>query len=378
MRRVDCIVIGAGIAGASAAYELSLDRSVVVLEREDRPGYHSTGRSAALFTETYGNAAVRALTTASKPFYTAPPEGFAAHPLLTPRGTLLIGRTDQREQLDSVHREVARLGNVRRLTRDEVVAMVPVVRPDDLDGGVFEPDAADMDVDAIHQSFLRGLRQRGAEIVTRAEVIAIRYEGEMWRVETSAGSYAAPTLVNAAGAWADVVASIAGVAPIGLVPKRRTAFIFAPPEGVTTGNWPAVIDVDEQFYFKPEAGLLLGSPANEDPVDPHDVQPEELDIAYAVDRIESTTTMTIRRVQRKWAGLRSFVADKTLVNGFAPDAPGFYWLSGQGGYGIQTAPAMAQACAAQIRSQPLPDPLQAAGVRLDVLAPGRLMRSVAA
>jgi D-arginine dehydrogenase len=378
VRQVDCLIVGAGVAGASAAYELSSDRSVVVLEREDRPGYHSTGRSAALFTETYGNAAVRALTTASKPFYTAPPADFASHPLLTPRGTLLIGRSDQLSHLDAACAEAQRVGTVRRLSLEETRAMVPVLRRDYVAGGVFEPDACDLDVDAIHQGYLRGLRRRGGEVVTRAEVVEIERAGERWVVTTSAGVYAAGTLINAAGAWADVVAGLAGVAPIGLVPKRRTAFIFAPPAGTDAARWPAVIDVDETFYFKPEAGLLLGSPANEDPVEPHDVQAEELDVAYAVDRIERATTLAIPRVQRKWAGLRSFVADKTPVNGFAPDAPGFYWLAGQGGYGIQTAPAMARLCAAEVRRENTPSDLQAAGVSAVALAPARLSRGAAA
>ena len=178
MRQVDCLIVGAGVAGASAAYELSSDRSVVVLEREDRPGYHSTGRSAALFTETYGNAAVRALTTASKPFYTAPPADFASHPLLTPRGTLLIGRSDQLSHLDAACAEAQRVGTVRRLSLEETRAMVPVLRRDYVAGGVFEPDACDLDVDAIHQGYLRGLRRRGGEVVTRAEVVEIERAGE--------------------------------------------------------------------------------------------------------------------------------------------------------------------------------------------------------
>ncbi len=378
MQRVDCLIVGAGIAGASAAYELAANRSVVVIEREERPGYHSTGRSAALFTETYGNATVRALTTASKPFYSAPPEGFAAFPLLTPRGTLIIGRADQQAQIEAAYAEGARNGHVRRVSREEAIALVPVLRPDYVEGGVFEPDARDLDVDAIHQGYLRGLRQRGGSVVTRAEVIRIARDNELWVATTPGGAYASPILINAAGAWADVIAGLAGVSPIGLVPKRRSAFTFAAPPEMQPADWPATIDVDERFYFKPEAGLILGSPANEDPVEPHDVQPEELDIAYAVDRIERATTLTIQRVQRKWAGLRSFVSDKTLVNGFAPDAPGFFWLAGQGGYGIQTAPAMACLCAAQVRGEAIPANLVATGVAAAALSPARFMRGRAA
>jgi D-arginine dehydrogenase len=374
VRRVDCLVIGAGIAGASAAYELAASRQVVVLEREDRPGYHSTGRSAALFTETYGNAAVRALTSASKPFYSAPPQGFADHPLMASRGILLIGRADQGDQLDHALREGSRLGTLRRLTKEQALEQVPVFRPEYLGGGVLEPDAMDLDVDAIHQGYLRGLRQRGAALVTNAEVVAIRHSSAMWIVDTPAGSYTAPVIVNAGGAWADLIAEQAGVAPIGLVPKRRTAFVFVTRVDYAVAAWPAVIDVDETFYFKPEAGRLLGSPANEDPVEPHDVQAEELDIAFAIDRIERATTMQVARVQRRWAGLRSFVADRTPVNGFDAGAPGFYWLAAQGGYGIQTAPAMARLCAASVGGQETSADFQDLGISARALAPARLHR----
>jgi D-arginine dehydrogenase len=237
---------------------------------------------------------------------------------------------------------------------------------------VLEPDAMDLDVDAIHQGYLRGLRQRGATLVTDAEAVAIRRSSAMWIVDTPAGSYTAPVVVNAAGAWADLIAGQAGVARIGLVPKRRTAFVFATRADCAVAGWPAVIDVDETFYFKPEAGRLLGSPANEDPVEPHDVQAEELDVAFAIDRIERATTMRIAQVLRRWAGLRSFVSDRTLVNGFDTQAPGFYWLAGQGGYGIQTAPAMARLCAALVRGEEMPTGLQDAGIAARALAPARL------
>jgi D-arginine dehydrogenase len=198
-----------------------------------------------------------------------------------------------------------------------------------------------------------------------------------WRVDTAAGSFSAPVVVNAAGAWCDALAQLAGVATIGLVPKRRTAFTTEAPAGCDITNWPLVIDAAESFYFKPDAGVLLLSPANEDAVDPQDVQPEELDVAIAVDRIQTATTLQIRQVRRKWAGLRSFVADKTPVVGFAPDAPGFFWLAGQGGYGIQTAPAMGELAAALVRGLPVPAAIAALGLRAEDVSAGRTASSCA-
>jgi D-arginine dehydrogenase len=229
----------------------------------------------------------------------------------------------------------------------------------------------DMDVHAIHQGFLRGAKNAGLQLVCDAGVTQIRREGDVWCVETAAGRFCAPILINAAGAWCDELALLAGVAPVGLVPKRRTAFTCDAPPDTDISDWPLVIDADESFYFKPDAGVLLASPANEDAVAPQDVQPEELDVAIAVDRLERATTMTFPKVRRQWAGLRSFVADKTPVAGFAPGAPGFFWLAGQGGYGIQTAPALGELAAALVRGLPLPPAIAALGVRAEDLSAAR-------
>jgi D-arginine dehydrogenase len=373
MQSTDVLIIGAGIAGASAAYFLAPHCSVLVLEREAQPGYHATGRSAAMYSETYGNATVRAITTASKPFYFTPPPGFADYPLVTPRGALTVGTAADHDPLRALWQDMCALvPNVQWWTQDQILQRVPVLRPELAHCGVFEPDAMDMDVHAIHQGFLRGAKAAGAQLVCGAGVHAVQREGGGWRVDTAAGSIFAPTVVNAAGAWCDEVAQLAGVATVGLVPKRRTAFTTEAPAGCDISAWPLVIDAQESFYFKPDAGVLLMSPANEDAVSPQDVQPEELDIAIAVDRIETATTLQIRQVRRKWAGLRSFVADKSPVVGFAPDAPGFFWLAGQGGYGIQTAPAMGQLAAALVRGLPVPAPMVTLGVRAEDLSAGRL------
>jgi D-arginine dehydrogenase len=367
----DFLIVGAGIAGASAAYELARLGRVVLLEREERAGYHSTGRSAALYAESYGNFVVRAITSASREFYHAPPAGFAEHPLLRPRGTMLIARADQREALDAALADIRRtLPTLVKIDGARARELCPAIGPD-IVAGIHVPDDKDMDVDAIHQGFLRGARRAGADLVVDAEVLSLRREGARWLARTKAGDFAAPIVVNAAGAWCDAVAGLAGIAPIGLVPKRRTAFVFPAPEGASVEAWPAVIDVAETFYFKPEAGTILGSPANEDPVEPHDVQPEDLDVAIAVDRIESATSLKVRRVISKWAGLRSFVPDKTLVTGFEPDAAGFFWCAGQGGYGIQTAPAMGRIVAHLATGRGLPTDVAARGVREADLSPAR-------
>lgn len=372
MQTTDVLIIGAGMAGASAAYSLAPHLRVVVLEREAQPGYHATGRSAAMYSETYGNATVRALTTASKAFYFNPPAGFSDYPLLTPRGALIVGGAARHDQLREALRSMqALVPNIEWWTQDQILRRVPVLRPEAAMYAVYEPDAMDMDVHAIHQGFLRGAKNAGVRLVCDAEVSQVTCEGGVWCVHTAAGRFCAPLLINAAGAWCDEIAQLAGVAAVGLVPKRRTAFTAPAPAGTDISGWPLVIDADEGFYFKPDAGMLLASPANEDPMTPQDVQPEELDVAIAVDRLEQATTMTFPKVRRKWAGLRSFVADKTPVAGFAPDAPGFFWLAGQGGYGIQTAPALGELAAALVRGLPVPPAIAALGVRAEDLSPTR-------
>ncbi|MDP3354826.1 MAG: FAD-dependent oxidoreductase [Polaromonas sp.] len=371
--QTDFIIIGGGIAAASVGYWLAPHGRVILLERESQPGYHSTGRSAALFMESYGTAQVRALTMASRAFFQNPPQGFSEHPLISPRGAMMVAMHGEEallaEQWD-VFRSVT--PHARLLSSEQACALVPVLRPEKVLGAVLEPDAADMDVDAIHQGFLRGLRRAGGEVICNAEVTALARVGDVWQVQAGGQTYTAPVVINAAGAWADVVAALAGAALIGLEPRRRSAFIFAPPDGINSAAWPLTASIDEGWYFKPDVGMLLGSPANADPVAPQDIQPEELDIAMAIHRIEEMTTLTIRRPTRTWAGLRSFVADGDLVGGFDGDAPGFFWLAAQGGYGIQTSAAMGEACAALARGLPLPERMAGFGLTEAMLSPARL------
>ncbi|HKF71572.1 MAG TPA: FAD-dependent oxidoreductase [Stellaceae bacterium] len=371
---VDFLVIGGGMAGASAAYFLAERGRVLLLEREDAPGYHTTGRSAAMYTQNYGTPVVRALAQASGDFLRRPPAGFSESPLMQPRGFLTVAPPGQESRLEQSSADARReIPTMRIVDRKETLALCPLLKPEVVGAALYEPDATDLDVHAIHQGFLRGFRGRGGTVVTGAEVRSLERRNDIWEVETPAGRFSAPVAVNAAGAWADEIARLAGARPIGLVPKRRTAFTVDPPAGVDPAPWPFLDDFRELVYFKPEAGRLLVSPMDETPSPPCDAQPEELDVAEAVARLEDVARIAVKRVVRKWAGLRSFVSDKTPVVGPAPEAPGYIWLAGQGGFGIMTSPAMGRLATAMATGDAFPSELSALGVRPEQLLPGRLL-----
>ncbi|WP_460140944.1 NAD(P)/FAD-dependent oxidoreductase [Pseudomonas sp. S2_E01] len=374
MSHADFIIIGGGIAGASTGFWLSQHGRVIVLERESHPAYHSTGRSAALFTAAYGTPQVRALTLASRDFFDAPPAGFCEHPLLTPRGEMTVDFTGDPAELNNQYLSArATVPEMQLLSAEEACARLPILRREKVHGAIYDPTASDIDTDALHQGYLRGIRRNQGQVHTDMEVLALARDAEgMWQVHTGNQTFSAPIIINAAGAWADRIGKLAGAHPLGLQPKRRAAFIFAGPEGVDSHHWPMLVSLDESFYMKPDAGMFLGSPANADPVEPHDVQPEELDIAMGIYQIEEATTLTIRRPTRTWAGLRSFVADGDLVSGFDPEVPGLFWVAAQGGYGIQTSPAMGQASAALVRGEALPQTLTRFGLEAGMLSPARL------
>ena len=374
MHQADFIIIGGGIAGASTGFWLSQHGKVLVLERESHPAYHSTGRSAALYTAAYGTPQVRALTLASRAFFDQPPAGFCEHPLLTPRGEMTVDFNGDPAELDSQYLSAkATVAQVQRLTVDEACARLPILRREKVHGAIYDPTACDIDTDALHQGYLRGIRRNHGEVHTDCQVLGLeRDANNVWQVQTNGQTFSAPVIINAAGAWADKIGALAGARSLGLQPKRRAAFIFAGPEGVDIHQWPMLVSLDESFYMKPDAGMFLGSPANADPVEPHDVQPEELDIAMGIYQIEEATTLTIRRPTRTWAGLRSFVADGDLLSGFDAQVPGLFWVAAQGGYGIQTSPAMGQASAALVRGLPLPEQLRQFGLSSNMLAPARL------
>jgi D-arginine dehydrogenase len=375
MESVDVCVIGGGMAGASVAFHLAPHASVALLEREPHVGYHSSGRSAATYVPQYGSPVIRRLTRAAGPFLRMPPAGFAAAPLLTERGFMTIGSARQRAALEH-HEAIARAGGqaVTRLTSAEARALVPSLRPEATDWALLDPTAQDLDVEALLQGFLRGARQHGAQVVTAREVAALAHDATGWRISGPEFEFRARVVVNAAGAWADELAGCAGISPLGLVPHRRTAFIFDAPDHVAVARWPMVSDADERFYFKPDAGRLLGSLAEEVPSPPTDAQPDELDVATAVDRIEQVVDFSIRRVLRSWTGLRVFGGDRDPVSGFEPGVAGFYWHAAIGGYGIQTAPALGEFAAAMILGREPPAALAALGVEARQLAPERLRR----
>lgn len=370
---VDVVVVGGGIAGTSVAALLAENLKVAVLERETHPGLHSTGRSAALFSEIYGGTTIRALSRGSREFFYSPPPDFAAAPLVKPRGTLQIATTEQLPRLAEFANLPDIAAAVHWLDAGAVQAACPILRPGHIVAGVMETASADMDVNGIHQGFLRQLRARGGQLLVNSEVNTLEHTGAHWEVSAGRRAFRADVVINAAGAWADVLARRAGVREVGLQPRRRTALIIDAPKGMNIDAWPAVIDIDEQFYFKPDAGALLVSPADETPSEPCDAWPDDMDVAIAVDRVQSATTLEVERVRRSWAGLRSFVADRTPVVGYAPDAPGFFWLAGQGGYGIQTSPALARLAAALVRSRDVPEELLDFGLDVATLRPERLL-----
>lgn len=396
MREFDVVICGAGIAGASLAWRLvggpkighqsgqrsGLERGpnaslrVLLLEREAQPGMHSTGRSAAMFMESYGPPQVRALTRASRDFFTLPPAGFTELPLLHPRGALYVATHEQQGLLDETWSAMQASGQqVERLSAAEALARVPCLRADRVAGAIAEADAADLDVHALHQGFLRGARAAGGVLQCDAELAAGRHGDQGWTLTLADGETIQSTLVvDAAGAWADELATRCGVAPLGLEPRRRSAFTFKAPEDVDPSAWPAVCDIAEGWYFKPDAGRLLGSPANADPTHPHDVQPEELDIALGIHGIESATTLQIRRPASTWAGLRTFAPDGEIVIGFDGVAPGFFWLAGQGGYGLQSAAGASLLAALLLRGEPLPASLVEQGVVPAAVSPHRFTK----
>tara|TARA_R110002124_G_scaffold279736_1_gene452477 strand:- start:1242 stop:2345 length:1104 start_codon:yes stop_codon:yes gene_type:complete len=346
----DIIVVGGGIAGTSVAATLASNARVVLIEAEPQPGYHATGRSAAIFIRNYGNAVLRALNAASAPVLHEP-EGISETPLLSPRGQMLIASEDEMPALESYAQGAAGL---ERLTSAEVVSLVPILRPETIAAGVVEWDAQDIDVDRMLQGYIRLLCDRGGEIMLGGPVTGITRANGTWCVTTKAGTWSAPIVINAAGGWADTLARMAGLAPIGLTPMRRSAALLNAPQGFEIDKWPLFASASESWYAKPDAGRLLVSPADEDPVEPHDVWPDDMVIAEGLDRFEQAVTIPLSRPSHSWAGMRSFVADRTPAVGFDPTTTGFFWLAGQGGYGVQTAPALAEIAAALCLGRPSP------------------------
>jgi D-arginine dehydrogenase len=333
----DAIVVGAGIAGATVAAHLSADRAVGLIEAEEQAGYHSTGRSAAIWYLNYGPPDVRVLTGLSRPFFENPPPGFTDTPLMSRRPVMFVAPEDQ---LDAMAAFLATSDGMLEISPERARDMIPALRPGYARAAAIEPDSFDMDVATLHQGFLRRLRAAGGTLALRSRTGRIERADGVWRVTVTSGDvFTAPILVNTAGAWGDEVAVQAGARPLGLTPKRRTGVIIDPTPWRAT-DWPMLHDAGNTFYARAEArSKMMVSPADETDQPPHDVRPDELDVALAIDRLQQALDIEVRRVEHSWAGLRTFTPDRNLAFGWDGEAEGFFWCVGQGGYGIQTSPA---------------------------------------
>jgi D-arginine dehydrogenase len=364
--RYDVAVIGAGIAGITLAAQLSADRRVVLVEQEAHIASHTTGRSAAMFIESYGSPEIRVLTVASRADFDAACDDPDNPPLLRPRGLVWCVRAHQRGQLDDLLVEVPSL---KRLDASALTEVCPAIKANVLVAGALETQAQDIDVGALVQHNLRRGRAWRMELITGARVVSAERYGGGWRVITDAGGLEAEVVVVAAGAWSDHVAGLFGARPVGLRPLRRTIVVARAGAIPIDPEWPLVCALDESFYFRSEGPNVLLSPADETPSGPCDARPEELDVALGIARINEATKLEVRSVLSAWAGLRTFAPDRNPVVGHDPDVEGLFWLAGQGGSGIQTAPAIARLAATLLRGEPMPPDV--AGVDIDRLSPGR-------
>ena len=356
MNRSDILVIGGGIAGLSAAAALSRHAQVAVLEAEEQVGFHSSGRSATMVHYFLGDRLVRALTSASRPFFDDPSADFTDVPLGHRMPVLVHAREDERAALDALEAEIRLFAEVERLDRRGVHAMCPLLN-DQAVHGIADRSGTRLDTHALLQGNLRALRAAGGTLHAAQRAARIENENGVWTVTSERGDhFCAPILINAAGSWADKVASLAGVAPLGLEPKRRTIITFDAPDGTPLDELPFAKTVGDDLYFAPESGRLFASPMDEVPSEPCDAQPDEYDVALAAFRMEERTTVKVERIHSRWAGLRTFTRDRHPAAGFAPDSEGFFWLVGQGGFGLQTSPAMAAIVTSLIADQPWPVP----------------------
>ena len=371
MITADIIVIGAGIAGASVASILSKSKEVIILEMEDQPGYHTTGRSAALFTVNYGSDAVQALTKASKNFFMQPPNGFSQVPLLTERGIIHLARVDQLKQLEIFEKSNSTL---KRLSQDDLVVLIPYLNTDHIIAGLSEPDASDIDVAALHQGYLKQAAHNGAKLFCNQEVKSLRYENKMWFLESGKESYQAPIVVNAAGAWADEIAMLAGIKPVGLQALKRTAAVVKFDKPINP-DMCFLNDIDENWYCKPEGSNLFLSPEDEIPSPACDAWADDMDVAMAIDQIANILNIEPIKVEASWAGLRVFSPDRDFVIGYDSAENGFFWLAGQGGYGIQTAPAVASIASSLILGENISIELKKIGVSVSIFSPARFSKS---
>ncbi|MDG1438800.1 MAG: FAD-binding oxidoreductase [Emcibacteraceae bacterium] len=367
MIKADFVIIGAGIAGASVAYELSKHGKVIILERESQPGYHTTGRSAAVLETTYGQGdpIIYALAQIGGKFLNNPPEGFTDHPLLLPRGMLYIAQKNDKEKVIAHYEKIKKVtDDVQLVENEKIKELAPILNDEYNSLAVYlKNELADIDVHALHEGYLKGAKARNCELYSDAEVININHQENNWSVKTAAGEFSAPVIINAAGAWVDEVARMAGVKEIGITPMRRTMVVINPPEGCGDINkMPMINELVDTFYFKPDAGKIIISPCDKTPSEPCDAQPEEIDVAYAAHYFEQCTGHEVRNVEHKWAGLRNRTKDGYPAVGFAPDAKGFFWLAGQEGIGIMTSPSLSRLAASMVLGDDIPSDLKEIGI----------------
>ena len=371
----DFIIIGGGIAGASAGYELCKKGRVVILEKESQLAYHTTGRSSAIFQLGYnkGDILLHILVKASEDFLRHPPTGFTTHPLLTPRCLIHVATAEKQSALDDLQRKLSKIDvETDYIDGAEARRLLPILAPEFHGRALREQGTADIDVNALHEGYLRQIKASGGDVITKAGVTALTRRDNQWHVTSTKGTYRAPIVINAAGSWVDQIAALANISPINIRPMRRTVIMVAPPEGISADSWPLVMDAAEGYYFKPDSGKILMTPGDEKFVPPCDVQPEEIDIAYGAHYLETATTLKVDKIDRSWAGLRNQVTDGHPVVGFDSEQEGFFWLAGQGGFGIKTSPAMGRITAALIAGTGLPQDIIDLGLREEQISVRRV------
>ena len=364
----DIIIIGAGIAGASVAAHLASHRRVTILEMEDRPGYHTTGRSAASFEPNYGPKPMLALARASASFFKDTPQGFSDSPIFTPRGSIFFEPEEQQEYTTKL---LIKSHALHELSESEARKIYPVLREGYAKRSFFDDQTGDLDVDLLHRGFLKQFKNAGGVLMTDAAAQKIEMQSGKWHITTAKGLIVADVIVNAAGAWGDMVANLAGVMPVGLIPKRRSIGVI--PVGHKGFEiWPMVTDMAETWYAKPQSGKMIVSSADETPVEPHDAYGDDMAIAEGIERLMNATTIEVTHLDHTWGGLRTFAPDGSPVVGFDQHQQSFFWLVGQGGYGIQSSPALSETAAAMILQKPVPPHVLAAGLNINDILPNRL------